>query len=156
MEVTEIPQDLLTIIATGPLTSDTMANEIAGMLKNSYLYFYDAIAPIIEADSIDMDKVFWASRYDKGTPDYLNCPLNREEYELFRQELLSGEKVPARAFEEVHHFESCLPVEVLASRGENSLAFGPMKPVGLINPQTGSIALRCCSIAQRKYSRHSF
>ncbi|MGD0278604.1 MAG: methylenetetrahydrofolate--tRNA-(uracil(54)-C(5))-methyltransferase (FADH(2)-oxidizing) TrmFO [Smithella sp.] len=140
VEVTEIPKDLLTIIATGPLTSDTMANEIAGLLKNSYLYFYDAIAPIIEADSIDMDKVFWASRYDKGTPDYLNCPLNREEYELFRQELLSGEKVPARAFEEVHHFESCLPVEVLALRGENSLAFGPMKPVGLINPKTGSIA----------------
>ncbi|MGP8153128.1 MAG: methylenetetrahydrofolate--tRNA-(uracil(54)-C(5))-methyltransferase (FADH(2)-oxidizing) TrmFO [Smithella sp.] len=140
VEVTEIPKDPLTIIATGPLTSDAIAKEIARMLNNSYLYFYDAIAPIIEADSIDMDKVFWASRYDRGTPDYLNCPLSREEYELFRKELLSGEKVAAKAFEEVHHFESCLPIEVLASRGKNSLAFGPMKPVGLINPKTGSIA----------------
>ncbi|PKN50686.1 MAG: methylenetetrahydrofolate--tRNA-(uracil(54)-C(5))-methyltransferase (FADH(2)-oxidizing) TrmFO [Deltaproteobacteria bacterium HGW-Deltaproteobacteria-13] len=140
VEVTKIPEDSLTIIATGPLTSDAMAQEIARMLDSAYLYFYDAIAPIIEADSIDMDKVFWASRYDKGTPDYLNCPLSREEYERFRQELLLGEKVAAKPFEEVRHFESCLPVEVLASRGENSLAFGPMKPVGLINPKTGSMA----------------
>ena len=137
IEITEIPQDLLTIIATGPLTSDALAQEIARMLDSSYLYFYDAIAPIVEADSINMDKVFWASRYDKGTPDYLNCPLSKEEYENFRQELLAGEKVAAKPFEEVRHFESCLPVEVLASRGEKSLAFGPMKPVGLIHPQTG-------------------
>ena len=87
-----------------------------------------------------MDKVFWASRYDKGTPDYLNCPLSKEEYELFRQELLAGEKVAIKPFEEVRHFESCLPIEVLASRGEKSLAFGPMKPVGLIHPKTGSIS----------------
>ena len=137
IEITEIPQDLLTIIATGPLTSDALAQEIARMLDRSYLYFYDAIAPIVEADSINLDKVFWASRYDKGTPDYLNCPLSKEEYENFRQELLAGEKVAAKPFEEVRHFESCLPVEVLASRGEKSLAFGPMKPVGLIHPQTG-------------------
>jgi methylenetetrahydrofolate--tRNA-(uracil-5-)-methyltransferase len=140
IEVTKIPKDSLTIIATGPLTSDAMAQEIAQMLDSSYLYFYDAIAPIVEADSINMDKVFWASRYDKGTPDYLNCPLSKEEYEHFRQELLAGEKVAAKPFEEVRHFESCLPVEVLASRGEKSLAFGPMKPVGLIHPQTGSIS----------------
>ncbi len=169
VEVTKIPQDSLTIIATGPLTSDALAQEITKMLDSSYceiqisktkcieicnsnnpatsggyygtrdLYFYDAIAPIVEADSINMDKVFWASRYDKGTPDYLNCPLNKKEYEYFRQELLAGEKVAAKPFEEVRHFESCLPVEVLASRGEKSLAFGPMKPVGLINPKTGSI-----------------
>ncbi|HNY51314.1 MAG TPA: methylenetetrahydrofolate--tRNA-(uracil(54)-C(5))-methyltransferase (FADH(2)-oxidizing) TrmFO [Smithella sp.] len=139
MEVTTIPPDALTIIATGPLTSDALAREITRMLDNSYLYFYDAIAPIIEADSIQMDKVFWASRYDKGTPDYLNCPLNKEEYERLRQELLTGEKVAAKPFEEVRHFESCLPVEVLAARGEKSLAFGPMKPVGLVNPQTGKI-----------------
>jgi methylenetetrahydrofolate--tRNA-(uracil-5-)-methyltransferase len=168
-EVTEIPKDSSTIIATGPLTSDALAQEITKMLDSSYcetqisktkyteicksnnpatsggyygtrdLYFYDAIAPIVEADSINMGKVFWASRYDKGTPDYLNCPLNKEEYEDFRQELLSGEKVQAKPFEEVRHFESCLPVEVLASRGEKSLAFGPMKPVGLIHPKTGSI-----------------
>jgi methylenetetrahydrofolate--tRNA-(uracil-5-)-methyltransferase len=138
IEITEIPQDLLTIIATGPLTSDALAQEIARMLDRSYLYFYDAIAPIVEADSINLDKVFWASRYDKGTPDYLNCPLSKEEYENFRQELLAGEKVAVKSFEEVRHFESCLPVEVLASRGEKSLAFGPMKPVGLTHPQTGS------------------
>lgn len=138
VEVTEIPKDSLTIIATGPLTSDALAQEIARMLDSSYLYFYDAIAPIVEAESINMDKVFWASRYDKGTPDYLNCPLSKEEYEHFRQELLAGEKVAAKPFEEVRHFESCLPVEVLASRGEKSLAFGPMKPVGLTHPQTGS------------------
>ena len=140
VEVIKIPQDSPTIIATGPLTSDALAQEIAQILGSSYLYFYDAIAPIIEADSINMDKVFWASRYDKGTPDYLNCPLSKEEYELFRQELLTGEKVAAKPFEEIRHFESCLPVEVLASRGEKSLAFGPMKPVGLIHPQTGSIS----------------
>jgi methylenetetrahydrofolate--tRNA-(uracil-5-)-methyltransferase len=169
VEVTSIPKDSLTIIATGPLTSDALAKEIAQILDRSYcetqisktkyteicksnnpaasggyqgtrdLYFYDAIAPIVEADSINMDKVYWASRYDKGTPDYLNCPLNKEEYELFRQELLAGEKVAAKPFEEVRYFESCLPIEVLASRGEKSLAFGPMKPVGLIHPQTGSI-----------------
>ena len=140
VEVTKILKDSLTIITTGPLTSDSLAQEITQILGSSYLYFYDAIAPIIEADSINMDKVFWASRYDKGTPDYLNCPLSKEEYENFRQELLTGEKVAAKPFEEVRHFESCLPVEVLASRGEKSLAFGPMKPVGLIHPQTGSIS----------------
>lgn len=137
MEITEIPGDTLTIIATGPLTSDAMAGEICRMLDSSYLYFYDAIAPIIEADSINMDKVFWASRYDKGTPDYLNCPLSWEEYEHFQVELLTGETVAARNFEEVRHFESCLPIEVLAARGEKSLSFGPMKPMGLINPRTG-------------------
>jgi methylenetetrahydrofolate--tRNA-(uracil-5-)-methyltransferase len=137
VEVTKIPQDSSTIISTGPLTSDALAQEIAQMLDSSYLYFYDAIAPIVEADSINMDKVFWASRYDKGTPDYLNCSLNKEEYENFRQELLTGEKVAAKPFEEIRHFESCLPVEILASRGEKSLAFGPMKPVGLVHPQTG-------------------
>ena len=153
-EVTVLPKDSLTIIATGPLTSDALAQDIARMLDSFHcenqilnkpcietgdLYFYDAIAPIVEADSINMDKVFWASRYDKGTPDYLNCPLNKEEYEHLHQALLSGEKVAAKPFEENRHFESCLPVEVLASRGEKSLAFGPMKPVGLINPKTGKI-----------------
>jgi len=138
-EVTEISGDRLTIIATGPLTSDALAQEIAQMLSSTYLYFYDAIAPIVEADSIDMDKVYWASRYDKGTPDYLNCPLSEDQYKRFRQELLDGEKVAAKEFEEVRHFEGCLPVEVLASRGENTLAFGPMKPVGLIDPRTGTM-----------------
>jgi methylenetetrahydrofolate--tRNA-(uracil-5-)-methyltransferase len=138
-EITEIPSDNLTIIATGPLTSDALAQSINSLLGGSYLYFYDAIAPIIEADSINMDKVYWASRYDKGTPDYLNCPLSEEEYKRFRQEILDGEKVPAKSFEEVRHFEGCLPIEVLAIRGEDTLAFGPMKPVGLINPHTGNM-----------------
>jgi methylenetetrahydrofolate--tRNA-(uracil-5-)-methyltransferase len=138
-EVTEIPQDTLTIISTGPLTSDALAQEISKMLGGSYLYFYDAIAPIVEADSIDMAKAYWASRYDKGTPDYLNCPLTREEYEKFRQELLAGEKVAPKPFEQVRHFEGCLPIEVLAFRGENTMAFGPLKPVGLIDPKTGLI-----------------
>jgi len=138
-EVTQIPTDALTIIATGPLTSDLLAQSIHQMLGGSYLYFYDAIAPIIEVDSINMEKVYWASRYDKGTPDYLNCPFAEEEYKQFRRELLAGEKVSARAFEEIKHFEGCLPIEVLAARGEETLAFGPMKPVGLINPRTGSM-----------------
>jgi methylenetetrahydrofolate--tRNA-(uracil-5-)-methyltransferase len=138
-EVTKIPEDSLTIIATGPLTSDGLAQEIGRLLSSSYLYFYDAIAPIVEADSINMDKVYWASRYYKGTPDYLNCPLSKEQYMHLRQELLSGDKVTAKEFEEVKHFEGCLPVEVLAARGENTLAFGPMKPVGLIDPHTGEI-----------------
>jgi len=138
-EITEIPSDALTILATGPLTSDALAQSINSMLGGSYLYFYDAIAPIIEFDSIDMEKVYWASRYDKGTPDYLNCPLSEVEYKRFRQELLDGEKVAPKSFEEVKHFEGCLPIEVLAIRGEGTLAFGPMKPVGLINPKTGAM-----------------
>jgi methylenetetrahydrofolate--tRNA-(uracil-5-)-methyltransferase len=136
VEATAIPKDALAIIATGPLTSDAMAQEIADKTDRAYLYFYDAIAPIIEADSIDMNKVFWASRYDKGTPDYLNCPLSEEEYHRFYQALLAGEKVVARTFEDARHFERCLPIEVLALRGKDTLAFGPMKPVGLMNPHT--------------------
>lgn len=144
-EITRIPTDALTIIATGPLTSDTLAQSINSMLGGAYLYFYDAIAPIVEADSINMEKVYWASRYNKGTPDYLNCPLSVEEYRRFRQELLAGEKVAARPFEEVKHFEGCLPIEVLALRGEDTLAFGPMKPVGLVNPITGTVP---CAVVQ--------
>jgi len=139
VEIAEIPTDALTIIATGPLTSDLLAQSIHSLLGGSYLYFYDAIAPIVDADSINMDKVYWASRYDKGTPDYLNCPLSEDEYKRFRQELLTGEKVTTKAFEDVKHFEGCLPIEVMASRGEDTLAFGPMKPVGLINPRTGDM-----------------
>jgi methylenetetrahydrofolate--tRNA-(uracil-5-)-methyltransferase len=138
-EITEIPADVLTIIATGPLTSDLLAAALQQKLGGSSLYFYDAIAPIVYADSINMEKVYWASRYDKGTPDYLNCPLSEDEYQHFREELLQGEKVALRDFEEVKHFEGCLPVEVLATRGRDTLAFGPMKPVGLINPHTGAL-----------------
>ena len=138
-EITQIPTEALSIIATGPLTSDLLAQSIHQMLGGTYLYFYDAIAPIVDAGSINMEKVYWASRYDKGTPDYLNCPLTEKEYKDFRQELLAGDKVPAKSFEDVRHFEGCLPIEVMAARGEDTLAFGPMKPVGLINPYTKAI-----------------
>ena len=136
-EITVIPDNSLTIIATGPLTSDLLAHNMEQILGSSALYFYDAIAPIVDADSINMDKVYWASRYDKGTPDYLNCPLTQEEYAKLRQELLAGEKVVLQTFEEMRHFEGCLPIEILAIRGENTMAFGPLKPVGLVNPKTG-------------------
>jgi len=136
-EITEIPDRKPVIFATGPLTSDALALSLGKLLGGAYLYFYDAIAPIVEAESIEMTKAFWASRYDRGTPDYLNCPLTEEQYRRFHRELLTGEKVAARSFEDVRHFEGCLPVEVLAARGENTLAFGPMKPVGLVHPHTG-------------------
>lgn len=155
-EVTVIPRDRLTIIATGPLTSDALSQEIALLLGSSYLYFYDAIAPIVEADSIDMNKVYWASRYDKGTPDYLNCPLSEDQYKRFRQELLDGEKVAAKEFEEVKHFEGCLPIEILASRGEDTLAFGPMKPVGLVDPKTGLLPYAVVQLRRENSSASLF
>lgn len=138
-EITDIPQNTLTIIATGPLTSNALAGSIQRLVGGSSLYFYDAIAPIVEADSVNMDKVFWASRYDKGTPDYLNCPMSEDQYRHFHSELLAGAKVAPKPFEDVKHFEGCLPIEVLAERGENTLAFGPMKPVGLVDPRSGML-----------------
>lgn len=136
-EVAHIPVEGIVIIASGPLTSDALAASLAE-LTGDRLYFYDAIAPIVAADSLDMTKVFSASRYGKGDgDDYLNCPLNEEEYLRFVAELNSGEKVPARDFEKVVHFEGCMPVEELAARGVETLRFGAMKPVGLIDPKTG-------------------
>jgi methylenetetrahydrofolate--tRNA-(uracil-5-)-methyltransferase len=125
------------LIATGPLTSEALSKEIARLTGSEYLYFYDSIAPIVEADSIDLDRVFRASRYGKGSDDYLNCPLNREQYLQFVQALVGAEKVPTKDFEKPKFFEGCLPIEVMAERGELSLAFGPMKPVGLSDPKTG-------------------
>lgn len=136
-EVTEIPSEGIVIIASGPLTSDTLAASLAE-LTGDRLYFYDAIAPIVAADSLDMTKVFAASRYGKGDgDDYLNCPLSEDEYLRFVDELLRGDKVAARDFEKIVHFEGCMPVEELAARGVETLRFGPMKPVGLIDPNTG-------------------
>ena len=136
-EATDIPAEGIVIVASGPLTSDTLAVSLA-KLTGDRLYFYDAIAPIVAADSLDMTKVFAASRYGKGDgDDYLNCPLNEDEYLRFIDELLRGDKVPAREFEKVVHFEGCMPVEELASRGVETLRFGPMKPVGLVDPNTG-------------------
>jgi len=136
-EVIDIPSDGLVIIASGPLTSEPLAEAI-GRLAGDYLYFYDAIAPIVTADSIDMDTAYAASRYGKGDgDDYLNCPLNETEYIAFIEAILGAEKVPAREFEKVIHFEGCMPIEELASRGTDTLRFGAMKPVGLEDPRTG-------------------
>lgn len=136
-EVTEIPEKGIVVIASGPLTSEPLARAIS-TLTGPYLYFYDAIAPIVTAESIDMNTVFRASRYGKGDgDDYLNCPMNKDEYDAFIAELLAGDKVPTRDFEKLIHFEGCMPVEEIASRGPDTLRFGPMKPVGLVDPRTG-------------------
>lgn len=136
-EIIDIPRDRLVVIASGPLTSDALADRIAALTGQKHLYFYDAIAPIVAADSIDRDQVFAASRYDRGGADYLNCPFDREGYLAFVEALRTADKVSPHAFEEVVHFEGCMPIEVLAERGEMTLAFGPMKPVGLSDPRTG-------------------
>ncbi len=138
-EVTELPTSGPTILTTGPLTSDALSQNLAQLIGAEHLYFYDAIAPIIEADSIDFDIAWRASRYDKGGDDYINCPLNREQYEGFVAELLAADKVTGRAFEKLIHFEGCMPIEEMAARGIQTLAFGPMKPVGLPDPLTGRI-----------------
>jgi methylenetetrahydrofolate--tRNA-(uracil-5-)-methyltransferase len=136
-EVTAIPANGTTIVATGPLTSDALATAIASLTGDAYLYFYDAISPIVEGDSIDKNRVFAASRYGRGEADYLNCPLNRETYEYFWKALKEAEEVPLHTFETIKCFEGCLPVEVIARRGIETLAHGPMKPVGLVDPRTG-------------------
>jgi methylenetetrahydrofolate--tRNA-(uracil-5-)-methyltransferase len=136
-EVTEISEDQLTIVASGPLTSDALSQEIARLSGSSHLYFYDSISPIVEADSIDMAKVYLAARYGKGSADYINCPMSKEEYERFLDALLSAEPVEAKEWEKLNYFESCLPIEEIARRGRDTLRFGPMKPVGLKDPRTG-------------------
>ncbi|MFR8150513.1 methylenetetrahydrofolate--tRNA-(uracil(54)-C(5))-methyltransferase (FADH(2)-oxidizing) TrmFO, partial [Hominilimicola sp.] len=136
-EVTEINPDEYTIIATGPLTSDGLADEIKKITGSDELYFYDAAAPIVTEESIDKDKVFKAARYDKGTADYINSPMTKEEYTAFYNELITAETAPLKEFENQKVFEGCMPVEVMAKRGEQTLVFGPLKPVGLVNPKTG-------------------
>lgn len=136
-EVTQIPADRLVIIASGPLTSDSLAEKIVGLTGHKHLYFYDAIAPIVEAESIDRELVYAASRYDRGGADYLNCAFDKEQYLAFVESLCKGDKVTPRDFEKVVHFEGCMPIEALAERGEMTLAFGAMKPVGLRDPRTG-------------------
>ena len=126
------------VISAGPLASESLSASIARAVGAEHLYFYDAIAPIVAADSIDMSIAFWGSRYgEPGEGDYLNCPMNEEEYKAFYQGLLDGEKVASREFEQEKHFEGCMPVEALAARGEKTLAFGPLKPVGFTDPRTG-------------------
>ncbi len=136
-EVTEIP-DGVVIIASGPLTSELLANSIKEFTQSEHLHFFDAIAPIVEYDSIDFGKAFMASRYDKGEASYINCPMNKEEYEKFYDILVNAPKIELKSFEKgAKFFESCLPIEVLASRGVDTLRFGPMKPVGLVDKRTG-------------------
>ena len=135
-EVSSLGKEM-TILATGPLTSDAMASEVRTLTGSEHLYFYDAIAPIVEAESIHWEKTFAASRYGKGGDDYVNCPLTRAEYECFLHELMAAEKMPAHPFERERVFEGCLPIETLAARGADTLRFGPMKPVGLVIPDTG-------------------
>jgi|TARA_B100001079_G_C16410279_1_gene515944 methylenetetrahydrofolate--tRNA-(uracil-5-)-methyltransferase len=135
-EVTEIPTDGPVIIATGPLTSPKLSESISKLIGQEYLYFYDALSPIVDASTIDYEKTFFASRYDKGSDDYLNCPIDATQYYNLVRELNQGEKVPFKSFEKPIYFEGCLPVEELASRGEKTLAFGPLKPVGLLHPET--------------------
>jgi methylenetetrahydrofolate--tRNA-(uracil-5-)-methyltransferase len=136
-EVVEIPQSEICVIATGPLSSDSLTSQIMKITGSDQLYFYDAIAPIVSAESVDKNIAFRAARYDKGGDDYLNCPMDREQYETFYAALIEANSVPLQRFEETRWFEACLPIEELARRGVDTLRFGPMKPVGLRDPRNG-------------------
>ena len=135
-EITEVPEGPV-IIATGPLTSDALSKAIGQYFGAEYLHFFDAAAPLVTAESIDMDKAWWQSRYDRGTPDYINCAMNKEQYEAFITELIAAEEAPVHGFEDRNVFEGCMPVEVMARRGVDTLRYGPLKPVGLTDPNTG-------------------
>jgi len=138
-EVTRLDfgDDTLTILATGPLTSDALSTEIERITGSGHLAFYDSISPIVEAESIDMERVYFAARWDKGTADYINCPMDRAEFDRFLDALLAAEPAEVKEWEKAEYFEGCLPIEVLARRGRDTLRFGPMKPVGLRDPRTG-------------------
>ena len=139
-EVVELPDEGPVIISTGPLTSPKFSEQISKLIGQEYLYFYDALSPIVDAESIDYDKAFFASRYNKGDADYLNCPMTEEQYYSFVRELKAADKVQFASFEKPVYFEGCMPIEVLADRGDRTLAFGPLKPVGLPDPKTGKTA----------------
>lgn len=150
-EVKEIPRgedNSVTIIATGPLTSEALTAEIMKFTGDDQLYFYDAIAPIVAADSIDMSIAFKAARYGKGGDDYINCPMSRDEYDVFYDALIHARSVPLKRFEETHWFEACLPIEEIARRGVDTLRFGPMKPKGLPDPRTGLEPYACVQLRQ--------
>jgi methylenetetrahydrofolate--tRNA-(uracil-5-)-methyltransferase len=136
-EAASIPQSGPVVIATGPLTSPALSEEIARLTGSAHLYFYDAIAPVVDAETIDCNVAFRAARYDKGGPDYLNCPMSEAEYDSFYAALLEAESVPLHDFEKTMYFEACLPIEEIARRGRDTLRYGPMKPVGLTDPRTG-------------------
>ena len=135
-EITEVPEGPV-IVATGPLTSDALSEAIGKYFGSDYLHFFDAAAPLVTAESIDMEKAWWQSRYDRGTADYINCAMNKEEYDAFLQELINAEEAEVHGFEDNRVFEGCMPVEVMARRGYDTLRYGPLKPVGLADPKTG-------------------
>jgi len=169
-EVTRINEDEITIVATGPLTSDALAQEIARLCVTTpasddsrpevpaphALYFYDSISPIVEADSIDMSKVYMAARYDKGSADYINCPMSKEEYDVFYDALTAAESVEAKDWEKLNYFESCLPIEEIARRGRDTLRFGPMKPVGLRDPRNGKQPYAVVQLRQENLRADSY
>ncbi len=135
-EVTEVPEGPV-IVATGPLTSDALSKAIGEYFGSDYLHFFDAAAPLVTFDSVDMTKAWWQSRYDRGTPDYVNCAMDKQQYEAFVAELISAEEAEVHGFEDKRVFEGCMPVEVMARRGQDTLRYGPLKPVGLVDPATG-------------------
>jgi methylenetetrahydrofolate--tRNA-(uracil-5-)-methyltransferase len=156
----EADESTIVVIATGPLTSDALSREIARLCStasgNSHLYFYDSISPIVEADSIDMNKVYLAARYDKGSADYINCPMSKEEYDRFYDALLAAQSVEQKDWENLNYFESCLPIEEIARRGRDTLRFGPMKPVGLKDPRTGRIPYAAVQLRQENLRADSY
>jgi methylenetetrahydrofolate--tRNA-(uracil-5-)-methyltransferase len=167
-EVTSIEEagDLITIVASGPLTSDALAAEIARLsfapatqdqgAPTPHLFFYDSISPIVEADSIDMSRVYLAARYDKGSADYINCPMTREDYGQFYDALVAAQSVEQRDWEKLNYFESCLPIEEIARRGRDTLRFGPMKPVGLKDPRTGRMPYAVVQLRQENLRADSY
>ncbi len=156
-EVTRIDENRgITIIASGPLTSDALSRDIARLTGGTHLYFYDSISPIVEAGSIDMTRVYKAARYDKGTADYINCPMTAEEYARFYDALLAAESVEARDWERLNYFEACLPIEEIARRGRDTLRFGPMKPVGLRHPRTGRLPYAVVQLRQENLRADSY
>ncbi len=156
-EVTRIDEnDGVTIVATGPLTSDALSREILRLGGSAQLYFYDSISPIVEADSIDMSRVYMAARYDKGTADYINCPMTKDEYDRFIDALIEAQSVDAKEWENLNYFEGCLPIEEIARRGRDTLRFGPMKPVGLRDPKTGHIPYAVVQLRQENLRADSY
>jgi len=155
-EVTKIDPAKSTIIATGPLTSNALSEEIARLTGSEHLAFYDSISPIVEADSIDMERAYLAARYDKGTADYINCPMSKEEYDRFLDALIAGQPVEEKDWESLNYFESCLPIEEIARRGRDTLRFGPMKPVGLRDPRTGKTPYAVVQLRQENLRADSY
>src|SRR5437762_1980688 len=155
-EVTEIPKKGIGIIASGPLTSASLSESIRQFCGSDHLYFYDAISPIVDADTIDHSRIYRASRYGKAADDYLNCPMNEQQYEAFYNAVMSAEGVAIHDFEEAYYFESCLPIEELARRGRDTLRFGPMRPVGLVDPRTDRLPYAVVQLRQEDLMQSSY